>query len=194
MPSEANAKHADTSHAQNRRSPHLYPSRRSQGSTYVGVPPPFALCLYPLQASWHLLHIKRRAHKNAGTQFLFQERLWNSVARLPVEGPHSHLSCESTFLPWPQDWRSTRERVQVSVRCFVLFGRQERTHTDISMYNHSPMRICTCAWTRTELSWEARGLQSVRNECSFLFRVKTCRLVYCTLSGWKKKSVVVVPV
>lgn len=29
----------------------------------------------------------------------YTERLWNSVARLPVEGPHSHLSCESTFCP-----------------------------------------------------------------------------------------------
>lgn len=138
MPSQANAKHADTSHAQNRRSPHLYPSRRSQGSTYVGVPPPSSLCLYPLQASWHPLHKMRTAHHSAGTQFLFLKRLWNTVARLPVKGPHTHLSCESTFCPDHRTQRDTERRCH----CAALFEKisvedRKRADTDISI-------ICTC--------------------------------------------------
>lgn len=38
MPSQANAKHADTSHAQNRRSPHLYPPGGLRGPLMLGYP------------------------------------------------------------------------------------------------------------------------------------------------------------
>lgn len=180
MPSQANTKHTDTSHAQNRRSPHLYPSRRSQGSTYAGVPPPFALCLYPLQASWHPLHIMRTAHHSAGTQFLFLERLWNSGARLPVEDPHSHLSCESKFCPdhRTDSWQHRGCRCQQSVLLYRnttwQSGKKTKicpctnTHPCISRHVHGHAQRCP---------EEARGLQSVRNECSVLIRVKTYRLV-----------------
>lgn len=156
MPSQANAKHSDTSHAQNRRLPHLYPSRKSQGSTYVTVPPPSALCLYPLQASWHPLHKMRVAHRSVGTQFLFLERLWNSVARLPVKGPHSHLSCESTFCP---DHRIDAQQDR-GCRCqsAVLLYRNSTWKTGkvyTPMYND--MHICTHAWTCTELSQWSQG-------------------------------------
>ncbi len=169
MPSEANAKHADTSHAQNRRSPHLYPSRRSQGSTYAGVPPPFALCLYPLQASWHPLHKMCTAHHSAGTQFLFWEGLWNSVARLPVEDPHSCLSCESTCCP---DHRSEVKgcRCKSAVLSFYR-NNMWKTGKNSETLTYTIKHQCT--WTRTELFQGS----CVGNERSVLIRVKTYRFV-----------------
>lgn len=142
MPSQANAKHSDTSRAQNRRLPHLYPSRKSQGSTYVTVPPPSTSHLYPLQARWHLLHKMRVAHQSVGTQFLFLERLWNSEARLPVEGPHSHLSCESTFCP---DHRIDAQQ-DGECRCqrAVFLYRSSTWKTGKYLYTHTHAHLYTC--------------------------------------------------
>ena len=133
--------------------------------------PPFALCLYPLQASWHPLHkMRTAAHHSEGTRFLFLEGLWNSVARLPVEGPRSHLSCGSTFCPWPQDRRSTIQRsAGVSLLFELSRNYMWKTGKNLWRYIRSHMHRA--------IPRKRGGPRSVRNEGSVSIRVKTYRVV-----------------
>lgn len=130
--------------------------------------PPSTPCLYPLQASWHPLQKRRTAHHSAGTQFLFLARLWNTEARLPVEGPAYPSVMWKYILPWPQG--STRHRVQVSICCFVI-TRQERTHIDIPCTIKQPW---TSAHTIVQL---LKKTKPIGNKCLVLIRVKTYSLI-----------------
>lgn len=163
MPSEANAKHADTSHAQNRRSPHLYPSRRSQGSTYAGVPPPPPHPNPPLPSPCACTHCRQAGihYTKCGQQHIIVRVLGSCFWRdcetvspgflLKARAAICHV--EVHFAPDHRTDAQQYRGVQVSVRCLsyleILCGRQERTRGDI--YDH----ICT------ELS---RGSEEVRGE------------------------------
>lgn len=97
------------------------------------------------------------------------------------------------ILPWPQDWRSTIHRVQVSGCCFcyieILMGKTGK-------YIHTHPPLCTVSYPSTSAHMqehaqscpkEVKGQQSVRNKCS-LSGSKHTRLFYVPCLPEKKEK------
>ena len=182
MPSQASAKHTDTSHAQNRRSPHLCPLWGVSGAHLCwGTPPPTpnhpsptpSPCLVPARAAgWHPC---RRALNGIPwssvpvSRHIVKQRSEVSCSK-PIITATSHRKEQSWPLDWgkhgPCSWHTGLALPTIALR------RKRRTHTGT---------YCTSTHTHThthrDCPEEARDLQSVRNVCSLLIRVRTHRLV-----------------
>lgn len=147
MPSQANAKHADTSRAKNRRSPHLYPSRRSQESTYAGGCPLLLPCACThYRQSWHPVEKKRRGIKKkadrsqkCGCSVLVSGGIVKHCSQASCWRPTYPFVMWKYILPWPHNL--TRQQDQVAVGCFCWRRRQHRFAHDISKCSYTGMCV-----------------------------------------------------
>lgn len=92
------------------------------------------------------------------------------------------------ILPWPQGWSSTRQRVQVSVYCFLKkkFCVAHRKELPLTYTKHAS--ICPRAWTRMELSRGNQGSAECEKWAFCLDQGQNMQGCLMYMSGRKKKE------